>query len=237
MKNKFFGMAEAYSVCERYPLTGEFGEDSAYLDLSEYTHADPMAFKYLASQGERNFLEIGLRQLDVQTATILLACSSHLDFKNLDYLSPEVASVLSEAHGILSIDGLRDVKIEAISELVKCGGEIFLSFAGGLTMEIATELTKHRGMLFVRAPDQPSICIQLKLFYAYSGYVVTLQFPSNGENINSDFYSLCHRNIKVELIKWDSGEAWYNVTAIDNPELWRERMEFIQSGISDGAPD
>lgn len=235
MVNRFFSLAEAKSVCDRHPLGGDSG---GYLDLSEYTHADPMAFKYLASQGERGMLELGLKELDVQTASILLTCSSFLDFKNLDYFSREVATVLSNSHGCLGIDGVHDVKVEVISELARHRGSLSLSFMDKLTMEMATELARQRwGELFVRVPEQPSMPVQLKLFYDYAGIAVTLQFPYDSKNFNSDSYGLCHKTVLVQVVNGENGESWCNITASDSADSRHERMEFIRERGCDASPD
>lgn len=221
MENVYFSLAEAMSIAKRNPATEDFDD---CLDLSEYSHADIKAFEFLASQGDRQSVLLGLTNLDVQIASVITSFCHSITFTNLAQLSRESASVLSNTMNVLEIEGLGDIEAEVATELAKHKVALYLSFLGALTSNIVKELAKHNHSLFVTVAQEPAMSLQQTLLSRYTGYEVTLRYPDDNEICRSDYYEYPNKKVEIRSFQDDSGRLWRDVSAKD-VDGWFNRNE------------
>lgn len=214
-------LEEAISISALNPATDEFDD---CIDLSSYAQAELKAFEFLASQGHRQFVILGLTNLDVQLASVITSFFHSITFTNLVQLSRESASILSNTMNVLEIEGLGDMEAEVASELAKHKFALYLSFLGTLTSNVVQELAKHNHELFLTVAIEPHMDVQKAILFTYVGYEVTLRFPVDNEICRSDYYEYPNKKIEIRSFQDDSGRLWRDITAND-VDGWFSRNE------------
>jgi hypothetical protein len=189
--------------------------------LSAYTQADLKVFEYLASQGDRQTIVLGLNKLDVQIASVITSFCHNIQFENLPHLSLEAARVLTNTMNVLEIRGLIDIDPAVAGVFANHGSALYLSISGRLNSEIADELVKHNFELFLTVAIEPDISVQETLLTSYAGYEMTLRYPI-GSKAGSDIGFNIIKKFEVREFADDTGQLWRDIS-VNDIEGWFSR--------------
>lgn len=199
-------MAEANAILNRHSPTGE----SDFLDLSEYSQADPQAIELFANR-EWTCVILGLTRLEIPNASAIAKLQTSPEFTNLTYMSQGTAALLSEPGFALSIDGVLEIDACMASELASYKADVRVKHLEHLSLEAAMALAKHKYEMFVSFDAPPPMGVQRSFLFAYEGDRVEIIFPSDVALSNDDLYFNWLRKIYVGSSVDDAGQIFVNV--------------------------
>lgn len=212
MTHNILNLAEAMSISARNPPSDEFAD---CIDLSGYTQADLNAFEYLARQGDRQTILIGLNNLDVQVASVITSFCHNIILENLPHLGLEAARMLTNTMNVLEIKGLVDIEPAVAGVLANHRCALYLSISGRLNSEISDELVKHNHEMFLTVAIAPDISVQEALLSSYAGYELTLRYPISSKVGNDLGFNIGNKKFEVSEFVDDAGQLWRDITVND----------------------
>ena len=129
---------------------------SSWLSMRGLNDLEPQVAKILAKRKGILLLGGGFNEISEDTAKALSTNTGHLCLTSLELLTPEIARILSTKKGRLDFDALSELSASTAAAFSEAND---LGFGGltALSVEAATALSKHKGMLALQGLESLSL--------------------------------------------------------------------------------